>query len=333
MKRLLLLGACLLALLIWYSSTLKRPVDADSQERITVAIEKGMSAAAVSHLLEERGLIRSEWAFRREVSRKDAAASIKAGTYVLRPSQTPEQMLEVLIGGANAELPFTIPEGFTVADIDAASAKLGLSASGAIVACANDCAFAGIDFLPPKAGLAARGGRVEGYLYPDTYFVDPETFDPEAFLLRLLKTFDARVIVGKKSDIAASGRSLHEIVTMASLIEEETRTADERPIVAGILWKRLDASVGLQVDATVRYLLQKPTAAITRADLDTDSAYNTRKYRGLPPGPIASPGLSSIEAALAPEDSPYWYYLHGNDGRIRYAETNDEHNVNRARYL
>jgi UPF0755 protein len=135
------------------------------------------------------------------------------------------------------------------------------------------------------------------------------------------------------TDIAASGRSLHDVVTMASLVEEESRIDDERPIVAGILWKRLANGVTLGVDATVRYIVNKPTSAITRADLDIDSPYNTRKLGGLPPGPIANPGLASIRAAIRPEESQYWYYLHGKDGQIRYAETNEGHNANRAKYL
>ncbi len=120
---------------------------------------------------------------------------------------------------------------------------------------------------------------------------------------------------------------------MASLVEEETRTDDERAIVAGILWKRFDAGTGLGVDATVRYALDKPSSALTVSDLDTNSDYNTRKFRGLPPGAIASPSLESIKAALHPEASEYWYYLHGTDGQIRYAKTNEEHNENKYKYL
>jgi UPF0755 protein len=120
---------------------------------------------------------------------------------------------------------------------------------------------------------------------------------------------------------------------MASLIERETSSDDEREIVSGILWKRLSADQGLAVDATVRYALGKITEALTKDDLSIDSAYNTRKYRGLPPGPIANPGLKSIKAAINPKDSPYFYYLHGKDGQIRYSETNDEHNLKKAKYL
>ena len=176
-------------------------------------------------------------------------------------------------------------------------------------------------------------GRLEGYLFPDTYFVNAAEFDVQKFLERLLRTFEERVASGLQDDLAVSGRDLSDVITMASLIERETVTSEERPIVSGILWKRLDAGRALDVDATVRYILEKPTNALTRSDLEFDSPYNTRRIAGFPPGPIANPGLASIKAALHPEDSPYWYYLHDNEGKIHYAETNDEHNVNKVRYL
>jgi len=174
---------------------------------------------------------------------------------------------------------------------------------------------------------------LEGYLFPDTYFVNPDEFVAKFFLERMLGTFRTRVVEVLESDIVSSGRSLEEIVTMASLIERETKTDEERPMVAGILWKRFDAKQGLDVDATVRYALQKPVEPLTKNDLENRSPYNTRRFAGLPPGPIANPGLKSTQAALHPTESRYWYYLHGSDGVIRYAETNEEHNANKVKYL
>ncbi len=121
---------------------------------------------------------------------------------------------------------------------------------------------------------------------------------------------------------------------MASLIEKEAAGDSERGTISGILWKRLDEGIVLGVDAAVRYAVQKePREPLTRADLESDSPYNIRVRAGLTPGPIANPGLASIEAALKPQASPYYYYLHGTDGQIRYATTNEEHNVNKAKYL
>jgi UPF0755 protein len=243
------------------------------------------------------------------------------------------QVMRSLTTTGGEQLSVTIPEGFTIKDIDELLTAKGLINSGDILDCARTCSFVDISFLPKRNDLASRGGNIEGYVFPDTYFVSTADFTAEDFLIRMLRTFESKIMTPHKADIAASGKSLHELVTMASLIEEETRNAAERPIVSGILWKRLREGMRLDVDAAVRYFLDKPSAAITKSDLERESPYNLRSVRGLPPGPIANPSLDSFEAALRPEQTEYYYYLHGNDGRIRYARTNDEHNQNRARYL
>ena len=335
MKRLLSIVGILLVVgigsYVWYLSALG-PVSDDADRQI-VGIEKGTSVSAIADLLAEKGVIRSALAFKIHVRLSGRQGSLQAGSFSLRPSMSTPEVVDALAKGFAEEAIVTIPEGYTVRDIDALLAEKGIAKAGAILECARTCAFAGVDFLPSGADLAARGGRVEGYLYPDTYYVLPADFEPEAFLKRLLSTFEERVIEGRAAEIAASGRSPHEIVTMASLIEKETRTRDERPVVSGILWKRLEIGMTLGVDAAVRYFREKDTAPITTADLDADSPYNLRKVRGLTPGPIANPGMASLAAAIKPEDSPYLYYLHGDDGHIRYARTNDEHNLNRAKYI
>lgn len=310
-----------------------RPVSPHDETRIVVNIPKGTAMSGIAALLEEKGAIRSAGAFKRYVKENGDEASLQAGSFVLTKSMDVPAVAEALTGTTAQESIITIPEGYTVSDIDALLADKGLTEPGDISACARTCDFSKYSFLPDAARLAERGGKIEGYLYPDTYFVITTDFDPQAFLKRLLSTFEERVVMGMKDDIRASGRDVQEIMTMASLIEEETRTDDERPKVSGILWKRFDEGIGLYVDASNRYALEKSTGALTESDLAMDSPYNLRKYRGLPPGPIANPGLSSIKAALNPEDSPYYYYLHGTDGIIRYAVTNDEHNQNKARYL
>ncbi|MDD3896533.1 MAG: endolytic transglycosylase MltG [Candidatus Peribacteraceae bacterium] len=329
---LLLIG--FLAFIVWYLGAL-RPVDASNQARVLLKIEPGTSVAAIVQQLEEKDLIRSASAFMLYAKFHGAERELQAGSFVLRKSFSAEEIISTLRTGKAEEMTLTIPEGYTVSDIDALLAEKGLIEGGEIIACAQTCDFSSFEFLPSPDGLAQRGGKLEGYLYPDTYFVDAQEFVPKFFLERLLTTFRKKVLEELAADREESPRSLHEIVTMASLIEAETRgdTENERLIVSGILWKRFDAGSGLGVDATVRYILQKPTDAITVQDLNTDSPYNTRKFRGLPPGPIANPGYSSIFAALNPQESDYWYYLHDKSGVIRYARTNEEHNVNKYQYL
>ncbi len=206
--------------------------------------------------------------------------------------------------------------------------------AGDLMHCAQTCDFSSFTFLPKNnSDMAPRGGKVEGYLYSDTYYVDVGNFVPKFFLERLLSTFKDRVVDNYASDIKASNHSLNQIITVASLIEEETRNASERPVVAGIIWKRLDQHMILGIDAAVRYVLDRGNDPLTSSDLQVDSPYNLRKFQGLPPGPIGSPSLSSIKAALHPEPSPYFYYLHDAKGFIHYAITNDEQNANREKYL
>ncbi len=315
----------------WYRSSLGA-VDPSSEVRIPLTVPSGAHLGTIATDLEEKDVIHSSLVFtiHARLARKDRL--VRAGMYVLQPSMSVDEILTVLTGGAQGEVSVTIPEGFTVADIDTLMAKKGFTATGAIIECAAQCDFSAFSFLPDVSG-GGRGGSIEGYLYPDTYFIGGEGSDPHAFLSRLLTTFEKKVVQGLSGEIAASGTSLEEIVIMASLIEKEAANDQERPMIAGILWKRLDIGMILGVDAAVRYAVGKTTEPLTSADLQSDSPYNIRTRKGLPPGPIANPGLASIRAALKPEASPYFYYLHGTDGQIRYAVTNDEHNSNKAKYL
>lgn len=307
------------------------PYDAGSGEIESVVIPSGYSSADIASSLADGDMIRSARAFRFYVWWHGKDHSLRSGTYRLSRSMDVPEIVGILTGDAAGEVSVTIPEGFTVADIDRLMTAKGFAATGAILACVKTCDFSAFTFLPPAAD--GPGGRIEGYAYPDTYFIGGEAGDPQALLSRLLSTFETKVVDGLSTEIAASGKSLHDIVTMASLVEEEAAGDDERAIIAGILWKRLDEGIILGVDAAVRYAVGKRTEPLTSADLRVDSPYNLRARRGLPPGPIANPGLASIEAALKPEASPYYYYLHGTDGEIRYAVTNDEHNANKAKYL
>jgi UPF0755 protein len=312
------------------------PVDLGDATPIDVSIAQGTSVDGIAKQLHEKDLIRSVLLFKLYVKYKNLAETLKAGGYTMNRAQSMPQIVGALAEGKSADVSITIPEGYTVADIDALLASRGLGKAGDIVACAKTCDFPEMNFLPPKGAAAAGaiGTRLEGYLFPDTYYVATVDYDPRVVLDRMLGNFRTRIMDVYAVDIQTGGKTLPQILTMASLVQEESGAdAEERATVSGILWKRMENGIGLGVDATVRYALSKPKAALTRTDLDTDSPYNTRKYAGLPPTPIANPGEAAIKAALHPVESGYWYYLHGTDGLIRYAKTNDEHNENKAKYL
>lgn len=307
-----------------YQELLGVPVSDSSQERITFQVEKGDSAREIATNLQKKNIIVSDWVFTRYIQEKGLDGQLKSGTFVLRPNETIPELAEVLVGERIEELTVTIPEGYTVKDIDELLKEKGLVKKSEFLTCAEECSFA-FEFLKNK-----NNNSLEGFLFPDTYFIDPSTFAPESFINQLLSTFQKRISAMEK-DIPAG--KLYDTVIMASLIEKEASTDTERPVVAGILWKRLENNWYLGVDATTRYYKDDWIGEITSTDLQDKNPYNTRNNLGLPPTPIASPGLASLKAAIYPTATEYWYYLHDNKGQIHYAKTLPEHEQNKLKYL
>lgn len=307
-----------------YDALITKPEDPNSTDRIMFEIEKGESVKSVAARLEEKKLINSAWALYRYVKYNQLGDDIQAGRIILQKSYTIPEVVQYLTRGLGSELPVIIREGLTIKQIDEYLAKEGIMPAGEFETCAKTCEF-DYAFLSSKP----KNQSLEGYLFPDTYFLDPDNVTAKALIIRMLQNFENRT-----SGLFGSNKhSIHEIITMASMIEKEERDNDEKPTVAGILWKRLANGMLLGVDATTRYVFDKWNEPLTQKDLDNSSPYNTRKSAGLPPGPIGSPSLSSIKAALNPKESDFWYYLHDNMGQIRYAKTLEEHNANKRNYL
>lgn len=310
----------------WYGDWLDQPLAADSETIVSIEISEGQHGRGVAHQLEEEGVISSEWAFYWYLRSNDLGGSIQTGVFYVSPSMTPREIAEVLTGGSG-ETRMTFLEGWTVEQMDAKLAEKGLGTVGDFTQCATTCDLA-TDWW-----FLAEASSLEGYLFPDTYFVSGSTYAPAAMMGTMLNTFENRFLTETNlSAIEASGRTLDEIVIMASIVEREEIDDAERATIAGILWKRYDNGWGLEADATLLYALGIDTV-LTADALATDTPYNTRLYRGLPPTAIGNPGLASLEAALYPEESPYWFYLHDSNGQVHYATTNDEHNANKAEWL
>jgi UPF0755 protein len=265
------------------------------------SVEKGQGLFEIGENLEKEGLIKSKFFFDFYVILIGKERNLQAGKYLLSPSMNVSQIAQEIISGDIAKMKVTIPEGFTVKEIEEI---LGIK-------------------LPEE--------NLEGYLFPDTYYFPIDVSSEE--IVRIMRKNFEKKISPYKEEIEKSGRSLQEIITMASLLEKEVKTKEEKEIVAGILWKRLKAGVPLQVDATITYITGKKTTKISFEDLQIDSPYNTYKYKGLPPGPICNPGLESILAALYPKESEYWYYLSTPEGKTLFFKTLEEHNLAKAKYL
>ncbi len=263
--------------------------------------------------------------------RRSAAAAIKAGVYHLEAGEPVDTVIARLVAGdvIPDELSLTFPEGFTLKQMAARTAAKGIgSEKDFISAAVTDQFIKRHTFL----GALPIARNLEGYLFPDTYRVFDDD-SPRDVIARMLANFDRKFTDDLRQEAHAAGRSLDDIVIMASIIEREVLTDEDMATVSGILWKRFDEGAGLDADATIRYALEKWDGALTVQDLAVDSPYNTRRYRGLPPAPISNPGLRALVAAVRPQESEYYYYLSGTDGKTYFARTHEEHNVNKAKYL
>jgi UPF0755 protein len=304
------------------------PVDSDNFEKTSFLVKNGQSVSEISSNLKKSGLIRSDYFFKRYLNHQNLDTKIVAGRFLLSPSLTAKEIAHKLSNPSDGESILTIQEGLRITDIDEKLVELELIKEGEFLTeVRNFDGWEYYDFLNAEL-QGTLDLPLEGYLYPDTYFLDPIEFQPHDLIYLALDNFEEKI---NELEIPKE-RTFQEIVTMASIIENEVFGAKDRQIVSGILWKRLDNGWPIGADATLLYITDD--REISGQDLNLDSPYNTRKFQGLPPGPISNPSLESLQAAASPVNSEYWFYLTTLDtGKVIYAKSNEEHNVNRAKYL
>ncbi len=313
-----------LAGLVLVAATL-RPVDPHGQPRI-ITVPPGASPVEIGQLLVGAGLIRRSTDFVTFVRVRGWAYSLHEGDYQLSPAMGLQEIAEALVRGKVVEHAVTIPEGFTAAEIAGVLEREDLVDPTRFVrlsqhgAAEFDHAF--LRALPTTS--------LEGYLFPDTYRIPRHL--PERKIIALFLDRFAQVVLPRWNARTDSGTTLHEMVTIASLVEREAKVPTERPVIAGVLYNRLRRGWRLEVDATVLYALGRHKATVTYEDLKVDSPYNTYLHAGLPPGPIASPGLKAIEAALAPAQTDYLFYVARPDGSHEFSRTFADHLAAVRRY-
>lgn len=274
-----------------------------------VTIEDGMTVQDAARILEEKNIIASSFLFN-FLAGHFSAVGVRSGTYSFEKKLPVFSVVyRVAYGITGAPLiRVTVPEGATTREI----AQL---------------------FADAVPGFSAERFRAlatskEGYLFPETYIVAPGITE-EAVVALMERTFSEK-IVAIQDEIDAFGKPLQDVVTMASILEKEARLYETRQTVAGILWKRIEIGMALQVDAVFGYIYDTETFSPTFNQLTaTDSPYNTYQHKGLPPGPISNPGLEALKAAVNPIKTSYLYYLTGSDGTMHYSRTFDEHVANR----
>lgn len=313
---------------VYVERAAQTPVAPGATELVIFEVPKGATLSRVGELLRSEGFVTSPLVFRAHV-RLHRPPSPKAGRHEISRSMNLPQLLAALAAPPLPEdMPLTVVEGWRARDIDAYLAGAGWAPAGAFQAAASKPTTFTLPFTLGADSL-------EGYLYPETYMV-PKLLplDVNVLIQRQLDAFHARFSQPYADEIAKSGRTLHQLVIMASLLEREEPKPEVRPKVAGVLWKRFDAKHALGVDATSRYTLAEwnDRKAFLVKLRDPNDPYNTRLKVGLPPGPIGAPAIASLLAALRPEPSEYWYYLHDAQQNIHFGRDGAEHEANRKKY-
>lgn len=289
-------------------------------------IIKGSSASQIGNKLKKEGFIKSSLAFKLYVQVSGKTKKIQAGEYRLSPGFSLSKIVSELIEGP-VGVWTTVPEGLRREEIAYRFAE-SLDKEDKTVFVE--------EFMQASLGQ-------EGYLFPDTY-IFLKSVQAQNVVQKMRTTFEKKVDSQMREDLQKEGKSLNQAIITASLVERETKGVEEKPTVAGIIYKRLKAGWPLQIDATLQYAVGSSKcktsyttcnwwAPLVKEDLEINSPYNSYKVAGLPPAPIANPGLSSIKAAIYPEESDYWFYLHDEKGTIHFARSIEEHNANIKKYL
>jgi UPF0755 protein len=278
----------------------------------TVSVDSGSGLLELSNKLEDEGVIRSSFWFRIAAIIFKGERGLQAGEYALEGKEGVFDLARRIVQGDYRikRIKLTIPEGFTVKKISAL--------------------FDTNEFQNFDRNIFEKNAQ-EGYLFPDTYFVHVNATATST--IRMLRDNFIRKIFYLMPEIEESGHSLDEIIIMASILESEANTKEDREIVSGILWKRLEKGMPLQVDSSFIYVNGKTTKDLTLEDLKIKSPYNTYLYKGLPPTPISNPGIESIQAAIHPKETSYLFFLTGTDGKMYYAKTFEEHVRNKQKFL
>ena len=329
MKRLILFVILLLvvcaAAAAWFYIGVNGPYKGYAETEQFVEVPQGVGTAAIGRRLADAGVVSDVNTFRLALWMTGQGRHLQAGEYRFDRPMSARQVADKIGRGEVYVRPITFREGLTIKQMAELYESKGFGAAKDFVEAAKNVAL--VESIDPAAK------DLEGYLFPDTYAL-PRRATADQLVARMVASF-LKALTPDLIEKAANGQSVRQLVTLASIVEKETGKAEERPMVAAVYANRLKIGMGLQCDPTVIYALERAgrfNGNLTREDLQFDSAYNTYRYAGLPPGPIAAPGRASLEAAANPAPVPYLYFVSRNDGSHAFASTLDEHNRNVQEY-
>lgn len=315
-------------LLYWRGIT--TPAGGLGQDTLFI-IYKGESVNQISQNLYDAGLIKSKFNFKVYVWLTKQETKIKSGEYNLSSSLAIREIVKILAAGEalSKERKITIVEGWNINDIDKYLKENNIASNDNFIDTVKNWDVEKQEFLND----APSGANLEGYLFPDTYRVFKDAGSRDV-IGKMLNNFDKKLTDEMRNEIARQGKTIYEVVTMASIIEKEVRTPEDTKIVSGIFWDRIKYGQPLESCATLAYILGVNKEQYSIEDTKIDSPYNTYRNPGLPPGPICNPGLNAINAAIYPQYTEYNYFLNRQDtGETIFSKTLDEHNRNKAKYL
>ncbi len=312
--------AVVLLAAVFLMMTSTAPVDADNEELIMVTIEQGETANQIIAKLKENGIIENETAFKLYLKTNDVGSKLRAGSYQLSPSMTTEEIVDELLTGVGEMVHFTIPEGYTLRDIADLFVAKNIMSADTFWELVRTYDISGYEYMQ---GCPDNDHRLEGFLFPDTYYVAKDTAPEKVFGMML----DRFAEVWNDLPANESGLSSYETVILASMVESEARFDEERPTIASVYLNRMEIDMPMQCDATILYAMPERKTQLYYSDYKYESIYNTYLHPGLTPTPISNPGLKSLEAAMQPEQTDYLYYLWDRvdeDGHV-FSTTYEQH--------
>jgi UPF0755 protein len=306
----------------WIYTSVERPYKGYEAQEQFVDIPSGSGTATMARRLADAGVVRSAQVFRVAVWLRGSSRRLQAGEYRFDQPMTAADVVDKISRGDVYVRAVTFREGLTVREMASVFESAGYGRASEFIEAARKAEV--VREMDPEAK------DLEGYLFPDTYTL-PRRTTAEQLVERMVARFEKVMTPELRNKAVERGFTVRQVVTLASLVEKETAKPEERPVVAGVYTNRMRIGMGLQCDPTVIYALMlagRYDGNIRKGDLQIDSPYNTYRYAGLPPGPIAAPGEASLRAAVEPADVPYLYFVSRNDGSHVFSTTLDEHNRN-----
>jgi len=319
-----IIGSIFLLVFLFVCFEVYVPVNPGSHETITFTVPKGWSDDQIAANLKKLGIIRSSYFFKFYAILSLKNSSLQAGEYSLSPKMSAYEIASKMANGDVIRDRIVIFEGWGINDIGKYLESRDICKQDYFISLTKKDYSDKFNFLGDKP----KNVNLEGYLFPDTYEIAKQE-TCEDILSAMLANFGQKLTPALRTEIKNQKKSIFDIVTMASMIEKEVKSLDDKKIVSGILWKRIKIGMPLQLDATIVYITGN--SKVSTKDTQINSPYNTYKYYGLPKGPISNPGIDSITAAIYPTQTNYLYYL--TDGKTIFSETLEQHNAAKAKYL